>query len=59
MPYILRLAGEGVHRALNADPGFMAGLNVAAGRVTYEPIAREQGLEFVSPREALAGVTAG
>ena len=59
MPYILRLAGEGVHLALSADPGFMAGLNVAAGRVTYEPIAREQGLEFVSPGEALAGVTAG
>jgi len=58
MPYILRLAGEGVHRALSADPGFMAGLNVAAGRVTYEPIAREQGLEFVSPGEALAGVAA-
>jgi alanine dehydrogenase len=59
MPYILRLAGEGVHRALGGDAGFMAGLNVAAGRVTYEPVARDQGLEFVAPREALDGVPAG
>jgi len=59
MPYVLRLAELGVHRALSADPGFMAGLNVAAGRVTYEPVAREQGLEFVAPQEALEGVPAG
>ena len=59
MPYVLRLAERGVHRALSADPGFMAGLNVAAGRVTYEPVAREQGLQFVGPNEALEGVPAG
>ena len=59
MPYVLRLAELGVHRALSADPGFMAGLNVAAGRVTYEQVAREQGLEFVAPQEALEGVPAG
>jgi alanine dehydrogenase len=58
MPYVLRLADQGVHRALGADPGFMLGLNVAGGKVTYEPVARDQGLEFTPPAEALEAVAA-
>ncbi|MBI5104600.1 MAG: alanine dehydrogenase [Solirubrobacterales bacterium] len=58
MPYVVKLADQGVHRALDADAGFMLGLNVAAGKVTYEPVARDQGLEFTAPREALAAVPA-
>jgi alanine dehydrogenase len=54
MPYVVKLATEGVHAALESDLGFMDGLNVAAGEVTYEPVARDQGLEFIPPREALA-----
>jgi alanine dehydrogenase len=59
MPYLLRLASDGVHRALESDPGFMQGLNVAAGQVTYEPVARDQGLAFTPPATALAAVPAG
>jgi len=58
MPYVVRLADEGVHRALSSDPGFMAGLNVAAGQVTYEPVARDQSLAFTPPAEALEAVPA-
>jgi alanine dehydrogenase len=58
MPYLITLASEGVHRALGSDPGFMRGLNVAAGKLTYEPVAREQGLEFTPPEDALAAVPA-
>ena len=58
MPFLIRLADEGVHRALGADPGFMRGLNVAAGKLTYEPVAREQGLEYTAPENALAAVPA-
>src|SRR3954464_3455057 len=58
MPYVLRLAELGVHRALAADEGFLRGLNVAAGRVTYAPVAEDQGLEGASPEEALAAVPA-
>jgi alanine dehydrogenase len=58
MPYVVKLADEGVHRALGSDPGFMKGLNVAAGKLTYEPVARDQGLEFTPPAEALAAVPA-
>jgi alanine dehydrogenase len=58
MPFVLKLANQGVHVALGSDPGFMAGLNVAAGRLTYEPVARDQGLEFTPPEDALAAVAA-
>ena len=44
--------------ALSSDPGFMDGLNVAAGRLTYEPVARDQGLEYTPAEDALAAVPA-
>jgi alanine dehydrogenase len=59
MPYVVKLADQGVHRALGSDPGFMQGLNVAAGRLTYEPVARDLGLEFTPPVQALEAVPAG
>jgi alanine dehydrogenase len=58
MPYVLKLADRGVHEALASDPGFMKGLNVAAGRVTYDSVARDQGLEHTPPHEALRAVPA-
>src|SRR3954463_658085 len=56
MPYVTKLADLGVHEALRRDPGFMEGLNVAAGKVTYAPVAEDQRREFVSPADALASV---
>jgi len=58
MPYLIKLADEGVHRALGSDPGFMRGLNVAAGKLTYEPVARDQGLDYTAPEDALAVIPA-
>ena len=58
MPYVIKLADHGVHGALGADLGFMDGLNVAAGRLTYEPVANDQDLEFTRPQDALAAVPA-
>jgi len=57
MPYLVRLADEGAAKALGADPGFMAGLNVAAGKLTYEGVARDQDLEFTPPQDALAAIS--
>ena len=54
LPYVVELASKGAHAALDSDPGLGSGFNVVAGRVTYEPVAREQGLEFTAPRDALA-----
>jgi alanine dehydrogenase len=58
MPYVVRLADEGVQHALASDPGFMNGLNVAAGRLTYEPVARDQGRDHTPPREVLEAMQA-
>jgi alanine dehydrogenase len=56
MPYIIKLATEGVHDALSSDPGFLDGLSVAAGKLTYEPVALDQGRDWVPPTEALGSV---
>jgi len=56
MPYIVKLATEGVAMALRSDPGFLAGLSVAGGRLTSEPVAHDQEREFIAPEEALASV---
>jgi alanine dehydrogenase len=53
MPYVVKLASEGVHRALQSDPGLLAGLNVAAGEVTYAPVARDQGIDYTPAETAL------
>jgi alanine dehydrogenase len=58
MPFVIKLAEEGVARALTSDPGFLEGLNVAAGKLTYEPVARDQGLEHTPARDALEAVPA-
>jgi len=53
MPYILKLADRGLRGALLADRGFMSGLSVCAGRLTSEPVARDQGIEYTAPEIAL------
>jgi alanine dehydrogenase len=58
MPYVLALANDGVHRALDQNPGLKLGLNVAAGEITYAPVAEAVGLPAVDPDEALASVPA-
>jgi alanine dehydrogenase len=44
LPYMLRLADDGVARTLAADPGFAAGLNLVAGQVTHAGLATDLGL---------------
>jgi alanine dehydrogenase len=43
-PYVLKLAAQGVDAALASDPGFAAGLNVRAGKLTCRPVAESLGL---------------
>ena len=54
LPYVLKLADLGVRDALRSDPGFLDGLATVGGKLTSEPVAQDQGLEFVAPAEALA-----
>lgn len=48
----LALANLGWRAAMKANPHLLAGLNVAAGRVTCEPVARHLGLDW-SPADTL------
>ena len=58
LPYVVRLADQGAPAALAADPGFLAGLNVAAGQVTNEAVAKDQGREWTAPSEPFATAAA-
>ena len=43
-PYISALAGKGVDRALQDDPGFRDGLNIMDGRIKHPAVARSLGI---------------
>jgi alanine dehydrogenase len=58
MPYVLHLAGVGVHEAVAENPGLKLGVNVANGDVTYAPVADAVGVQHVNVDVALAGVPA-
>src|SRR3712207_3418200 len=57
MPYVVKLASDGVHAALAADPGFMKGLNVAAAQGEDTPGARGKGRGRAPPGERKAKET--
>jgi alanine dehydrogenase len=59
MPYVLHLASEGAADAARTNPGLKLGVNVAAGQVTYAPVANAVGVPCVSADDALSGVGAG
>jgi alanine dehydrogenase len=45
LPHALALANKGWQQAMRDDPHLAAGLNVCAGKVTCEPVARSLGLD--------------
>lgn len=53
LPYAERLAAGGLD-ALRADAGFLRGLNVHRGHVTYPAVGEAFDLEVVTPGDALA-----
>jgi alanine dehydrogenase len=58
LPYVTALVRHGVHGAVAADPGLKRGVNVAAGAVTYAPVAESTGLELRDVDDALSAVPA-
>src|SRR5688500_17036261 len=56
LPYVLHLAEKGVAGAARENPGLGKGVNVAGGKVCYQPVAEATGLEYVEVFEALAAV---
>ncbi len=53
LPFAIKLAEMGAKEAMLSDPHLLAGLNVHAGKLTYEAVAEAQGLDFVQATEAL------
>ena len=46
LPYLFRLASEGVDRAIQSDPGLAKGVNIKNGHVTCSAVADAHGLRF-------------
>jgi alanine dehydrogenase len=53
LPYVLKLANRGFLDAVNSDPGLREGVNTYAGRLTYEAVAVDQGLDYAPLDEML------
>lgn len=53
LPYVLKLADQRTN-ALRDDAALRKGLNVAAGKVTLDAIAKQYGYDYVSPENYLA-----
>lgn len=53
LPFVKSLANLGWVDALKRDPHLANGLNVAAGRVTYEAVARDLGYDYLSAEDAI------
>lgn len=54
LPFILDLVSKGVKHALLSDNHLRNGLNIHAGKITYEAIASEFGLSYVPALDALS-----
>ncbi len=53
LPYALKLANMGWQKALASDAGFLLGLNTHEGKMTCEPVARDQKLAYVDAKSLL------
>jgi alanine dehydrogenase len=53
LPFVKSLAKRGWVEALKRDPHLKNGLNVAAGRVTYEAVAHDLGYDYLSADDVL------
>lgn len=54
LPYLLELARKGPEKAMREDEALKLGLNTYKGKITYQPVAQSQGLEYVSADSLLA-----
>ena len=53
LPYTLKLANMGWREALKSDAGFLEGLNVHDGKVTYEAVADAVGMDYTPVAEVM------
>jgi alanine dehydrogenase len=48
LPFALKLAKHGAEGAFKRDPHLKNGVNTYKGKVTYQAVAEDQGLDYVS-----------
>jgi alanine dehydrogenase len=58
LPYVLHVADAGVAGAARENPGLAKGVNVAAGKVTYQPVAEATGQPYAELFETLGASAA-
>ncbi|OQW33506.1 MAG: alanine dehydrogenase [Nitrospira sp. SG-bin1] len=46
LPYLLRVASDGVDRAIRSDPGLAKGVNLKDGKITHQGVAEAHELPF-------------
>jgi alanine dehydrogenase len=54
LPFAVQLANKGAKKAMLDDEHLLNGLNVHAGKITYEAVAHDLGYTYVSARDALS-----
>jgi alanine dehydrogenase len=54
LPFVVALAGKGWRKALGEDANLRNGLNVHGGKITHAAVARDLGLDYLSPEKTLA-----
>jgi len=52
-PYLLDLANKGWKKSLKENLALMKGLNIAQGKVTFQAVAEEFGLEYYAPEKLI------
>ena len=53
-PYVCDIANKGLKNALLQNKGFLEGINVFCGKVTYKAIAQALGYDYFSPESMLS-----
>jgi alanine dehydrogenase len=54
LPYVEAIADHGLVAAVSADPALGKGVNILAGKITYEAVAAAHGLRYTPLRDALS-----
>jgi alanine dehydrogenase len=54
LPFVLALADKGWRRAIADDQHLRNGLNAHAGKLTCQPVAEAQGLDYTAPEQLAA-----
>lgn len=55
LPYLIKIADEGIEGASTADPNLAKGLSTLNGQLVHGPVAEAHGLPYTDPQKFLSG----